>query len=80
MEITINGEALDLPSDFSIEIEDSNPIYNEREASQYRQPFRLPAGTIGFYRFRRGLTRVLTPTIPNVSRRFKTAHISGVVQ
>lgn len=30
MEITINGEALDLPSDFSIEIEDSNPIYNER--------------------------------------------------
>ncbi len=41
MEITINGEALDLPSGFSIEIEDSNPIYNDRGSQSI--PATVPA-------------------------------------
>lgn len=41
MEIIINGEALDLPSGFSIEIEDSNPIYNERGSQSI--PATVPA-------------------------------------
>ncbi len=41
MEIIINGEALDLPPGFSIEIEDSNPVYNERGSQSI--PATVPA-------------------------------------
>lgn len=41
IEIKTGGEALDLPSGFSIEIEDSNPIYNERGSQSV--PATVPA-------------------------------------
>ena len=41
MEIITNGEALDLPSGFSIEIEDSNPIFNDRGSQSI--PATVPA-------------------------------------
>jgi hypothetical protein len=41
IEIKTNGEALDLPKDFSIEIEDSNPIYNDRGSQSI--PATVPA-------------------------------------
>lgn len=41
MEIIVDGEALDLQSDFSMEIEDTNPIYNDRGSQSV--PATVPA-------------------------------------
>ncbi len=41
MEIIVDGEVLDLQSDFSIEIEDTNPIYNDRGSQSI--PATVPA-------------------------------------
>ena len=41
MQVKTNGGTLDLPSGFSIEIEDSNPIFNERGSQSI--PATVPA-------------------------------------
>ena len=41
MEIIVKGEALDLPDRFSIEIEDTNPVYNEKGSQSV--PANVPA-------------------------------------
>lgn len=41
IEIDVNGDVLDLPSGFAIEIEDSNPIFNERGSQSV--PATVPA-------------------------------------
>ena len=41
MRITKNGEAFDLPVNFSIDIEDSNPVFNDRGSQSI--PATVPA-------------------------------------
>ena len=36
--IDINGKSLNLPSDFSIDIEDVNPYFNDNESFSYEVP------------------------------------------
>ena len=44
IEIDVNGDVLDLPSGFTIEIEDSNPIFNERGSQSV--PATVPATSL----------------------------------
>lgn len=41
LEIRINNEPLDIPAGFSVEIEDTNPIFNERGSQSI--PATVPA-------------------------------------
>lgn len=66
IQIKTNGEALDLPAGFSIEIEDSNPIFNDRGSQSI--PATVPA-TRRNIRLLDAPHRIDTGTDPNLPER-----------
>lgn len=66
MEIRKNGERLDLASDFSMEIEDTSPIFNDRGSQSV--PATVPA-TKNNFRLMGGINRMDAGQNPNIPER-----------
>ena len=77
MKITVNGEALDLPDSFSIEIEDSNPIYNEKGSQSI--PVTVPA-TCRNNRLLSFATRIDAGVDPNNPERVAIVQDGGYIR